>query len=187
MRVITGLARGFSLKTLDSEDTRPATDRVKENIFNLLIGEEFDGPGADIFAGSGALGIEMLSRGASSAVFVEANEKAADVIVENLNHVSKHIDVIVDADSMVKAMSYEQFIANATPKSFQWIFLDPPFPLSNDQLYGPKLIKLFMPLLKKGGVLIYRQHRGVKDQKWKAKIWKDKTYGINRVIFFVNE
>lgn len=184
MRVITGLAKGFNLKTLDSSKTRPATDRVKESIFNLLIGEEFTGPGADIFAGSGALGIEMLSRGASSCKFVEANPAAAKVIVENLSHVAKNIPAVTDPAAMVKTMSCEEFVANALPSSLQWIFLDPPFPLSEEPSYGPRMVEMVMPLLQEGGLLVYRQHRGVKNQTWQREPWKDRTYGINRVLFF---
>ncbi|GEM_PF-6471772 len=184
MRVITGLAKSLLLKTLDSSKTRPATDRVKESIFNLLIGEDLTGAGADIFAGSGALGIEMLSRGASNCTFVEANPAAAKVIKDNLLHVSKNISVIKDVESMVKIQSCEEFVANAKLKSLQWIFLDPPFPLSQDAEYGPRIVKMVLPLLQANGILIYRQHRNVKNQKWTIEPKKDRTYGINRVMFF---
>ena len=84
MRVIAGTARSLPLKTIDGPETRPTTDRIKETLFNML---QMDVPGCrflDLYAGSGAIGIEALSRGARQSVFVEHNPKAAQCIRENL-------------------------------------------------------------------------------------------------------
>ena len=84
MRVITGKARGIQLKTPEGMATRPTTDRVKEAMFSII---HFDIPGArvlDLFGGTGQLGIEALSRGASHAVFVDAREESCRLIRENL-------------------------------------------------------------------------------------------------------
>ena len=84
MRVITGSARGRRLRELEGQETRPTTDRVKEGIFNII---QFDIEGRrvlDLFAGTGQLGIEALSRGAESAVFVEQRRDAVRLIRENL-------------------------------------------------------------------------------------------------------
>ena len=84
MRVITGTARGVQLKTPDGMTTRPTADRVKEALFSII---QFEIPGArvlDLFGGTGQLGIEALSRGAKSAVFVDAREEACRLIKENL-------------------------------------------------------------------------------------------------------
>ena len=86
MRVITGEARGRRLKELSGMDTRPTTDKVKESMFNIV---QFDIEGRkvlDLFAGTGQLGIEALSRGAESAVFVDVRKDAAALIRENLAH-----------------------------------------------------------------------------------------------------
>ena len=85
MRVIAGKARRLNLKTIPGNDTRPTTDRIKETLFNILQPEI---PGCrflDLFSGSGAIGIEALSRGADYAVFVEKNPKACACILENLS------------------------------------------------------------------------------------------------------
>ena len=85
MRVIAGKARRILLKTVEGLDTRPTTDRIKETLFNIL---QPDLPGArvlDLFSGSGALGIEALSRGAAYGVFVENSSKALQCIRENLS------------------------------------------------------------------------------------------------------
>ena len=86
MRVIAGSARRLLLKTLPGNDTRPTTDMIKETLFNMI---NFDLPGSrflDLYAGSGAIGIEALSRGASFCTFVDNNAKAAAVIRENVEH-----------------------------------------------------------------------------------------------------
>ena len=84
MRVIAGSARSLRLKTIEGMDTRPTTDRIKETLFNMINSHI---PGArflDLFAGSGAIGIEALSRGASEAVFIDSNRKCIDCIKYNL-------------------------------------------------------------------------------------------------------
>ena len=84
MRVIAGSARSLRLKTLDGMDTRPTTDRIKETLFNMIGPSMFDCVFLDLFAGSGGIGIEALSRGAREAVFVENNPKAMMCVKDNL-------------------------------------------------------------------------------------------------------
>ena len=84
MRVIAGSAKSMPLKTIPGTDTRPTTDRIKETLFNMLQPYLCDCRFLDIFSGSGAIGIEALSRGAYSCVFIEKNKKAAECIRENL-------------------------------------------------------------------------------------------------------
>lgn len=120
MRVITGSARGRRLKELEGMETRPTTDRVKESMFNIL---QFDIEGSrvlDLFAGTGQLGIEALSRGASSAVFVEQRRDAAALVRENLK-----LTGLSDRARVVggEALSY---LASAG-EQFDIIFLDPPY------------------------------------------------------------
>ena len=84
MRVITGSARGRRLFTLEGNDVRPTTDRVKEALFSIVQFELEGRKVLDLFAGSGQLGIEALSRGAQSAVFIDRSKKAADIVRKNL-------------------------------------------------------------------------------------------------------
>ncbi|MBR5337647.1 MAG: 16S rRNA (guanine(966)-N(2))-methyltransferase RsmD [Lachnospiraceae bacterium] len=86
MRVIAGSARRLLLKSVDGMDTRPTTDRIKETIFNIINDELYEAVFVDLFAGSGGIGIEALSRGAKEAIFVENNRRAISVIKENLEH-----------------------------------------------------------------------------------------------------
>ncbi|HRT82268.1 MAG TPA: 16S rRNA (guanine(966)-N(2))-methyltransferase RsmD, partial [Oscillospiraceae bacterium] len=86
MRVITGFARGRKLKALDGESVRPTGDRVKEAVFSIIQFELEGRSFLDLFAGSGQMGIEALSRGAASCVFVEKDKDAYSVIKDNLAH-----------------------------------------------------------------------------------------------------
>lgn len=120
MRVITGSARGCRLKELEGMETRPTTDRVKEGLFNII---QFDIEGRkvlDLFAGTGQLGIECLSRGAASAVFVDRRTDAVKLIRENLKATRLSDKArVVSGDSMEFLKSLRE--------SFDLIFLDPPY------------------------------------------------------------
>ena len=85
MRIIAGTARSLPLKTIEGADTRPTTDRIKETLFNMLQNEISGCYFLDLFAGSGQIGLEALSRGAEYAVFVENSKKAAACIQDNIH------------------------------------------------------------------------------------------------------
>ena len=85
MRIISGKAKGTKLYTLEGMNTRPTLDRVKESIFNIMQGEIEDAKVLDLFAGSGAIGIEFLSRGAEKVYFCDKSPKAVDMIKKNLD------------------------------------------------------------------------------------------------------
>ncbi len=120
MRVITGSARGRRLKELEGMETRPTTDRVKEGLFNIL---QFDIEGRrvlDLFAGTGQLGIECLSRGAASAVFVDRRGDAVKLIRENLACTDlQNRAQVVTGDSMEYLRRLQE--------TFDLVFLDPPY------------------------------------------------------------
>ena len=120
MRVISGTARGSKLETLDGLSTRPTIDRVKEGIFSSI---QFLIPGAkvlDLFAGSGQMGIESLSRGALSCTFVDSNPRAADIVKKNLKTCN-----LFDKSRVVN-MPAQEFLS-FSKDSFDLIFLDPPY------------------------------------------------------------
>lgn len=120
MRVITGEARGRKLKTLEGLDVRPTTDRVKEGLFNII---QFDLPACrflDLFAGSGQIGIEALSRGADYALFNDQSREAQQVIKDNL------LSVGLYKKSRVIAMDAKAFL-QSTKDVFDIVFLDPPY------------------------------------------------------------
>lgn len=120
MRVITGSARGRKLKELTGLDTRPTTDRVKEAIFSII---QFDLEGRrvlDLFAGTGQLGIEALSRGAAAAVFVEQRREAAALVRDNLE--------LTGLASSARVVGGDAFaFLQSAKETFDIIFIDPPF------------------------------------------------------------
>ena len=89
MRIISGTARGTKLFTLDGTNTRPTLDRVKEPLFNILNFRLQDAIVLDLFAGSGALGLEAISRGATKAIFCEHDRNAANIIEKNIEKTTK--------------------------------------------------------------------------------------------------
>lgn len=120
MRVITGTARGRRLQELDGMETRPTADRVKEGMFSALQFEIEKRTALDLFAGTGQLGIEALSRGASSAVFVDHRAEAVRLIRENL----KRTD-LTDRARVIQGDSMEYL--RTLREKFDLIFLDPPY------------------------------------------------------------
>ncbi len=124
MRIISGRARGTRLRTLEGDATRPTSERAKEAVFSMLQFELADARVLDLFAGSGQMGLEALSRGAAHAVFCDASKKAVEIIKANvtLTH-SESTSEIVCAD-------YTACLArlSGTPP-FDLVFLDPPYAL----------------------------------------------------------
>ena len=122
MRVIAGSARRTPLKTLEGMNTRPTQDRIKETLFNMLQYDLADCAFLDLFAGSGGIGIEALSRGAGQAVFVEQNEAAVQIVRENLK-ITKLEDraVVMHCDALTALKRLEG------KYRFDFIFMDPPY------------------------------------------------------------
>ena len=122
MRVIAGSARRLLLKTVEGLDTRPTTDRIKETLFNILQNEISGSTVLDLFAGSGAIGIEALSRGAREAVFIENGSRQAACIRDNLRTTRLMEKAVVMECDVLKGIS-----RLSTQKKFDFIFLDPPY------------------------------------------------------------
>ncbi len=146
MRIITGTARGCRLKTPKGMATRPTADRIKESLFNILGGRVYDAQVLDMFAGTGALGLEALSRGAEHGVFVD--KATSKLIAENAEHTH-----LADRAEILKGdvfFAMQRFIAGG--RMFDLIFCDPPYHLGLSQ----RALELIdsSSLLKPGGLLI---------------------------------
>ena len=122
MRVIAGSAKSLKLKTLDSMDTRPTQDRTKETLFNVLSPYIADRRFVDLFAGSGGIGIEALSRGAKSCVFVEQNPQALACITENLTYPK-----LADKAKVLKGDVLTLMRQIPDDEPYDIIFMDPPY------------------------------------------------------------
>ena len=145
MRVVAGIRKGLKLKAPEGEGTRPTTDRVKESVFNIIQQYVPAGRVLDLFAGSGALGIEALSRRSSHCVFVEHDKRAFALVRQNIE-LARLTDVseLVFSDSLV--------YLNRVSGSFDIIFIDPPY---NKGFFTPVLDTIFKKnLLADGGIIV---------------------------------
>ncbi len=143
MRVITGTARGCKLITPDGMDVRPTGEKVKEGIFSSIQFELENAHVLDLFAGSGQLGIEALSRGASRAVFVDNSTRSLRCINENLRNTK-----LTRLADVVNRDSYDYI--RLTAQTFDIIFLDPPYNYGHIH----KLLPLAAAKLRAGGSII---------------------------------
>lgn len=122
MRVIAGTARSLQLVTPKGEDTRPTTDRIKETLFNMIQFDIQEAVFLDLFAGSGGIGIEALSRGAKEAVFVDNSRDAYNCITQNLKHTKMEAQATVYKQDVFVALTMLEY-----QKKFDVIFMDPPY------------------------------------------------------------
>ncbi|MCM1268123.1 MAG: 16S rRNA (guanine(966)-N(2))-methyltransferase RsmD [Bacteroidales bacterium] len=178
MRVIAGTARSLRLKTPEGADTRPTTDRIKETLFNMLQPYLYDAVFVDLFAGSGGIGIEALSRGARHAYFAEHEKKALSCIRENLQftHLADRATILqTDAVSALYGIH---------EKAVDVIFMDPPYDCGHeervlDALSGLPFVTddtLIVIEASLKGDLSYLDERGF-------SLEKEKVYKTNRHIF----
>ncbi len=179
MRVIAGSARRLQLKTVEGKNTRPTTDRIKETLFNMIAS---DMPGCrflDLFAGSGAIGIEALSRGASEAVFVERSPKAMSVIRENL----KYTKLDPKADTMLCDFR-KALVRLDGRRSFDYIFLDPPY----NKMIEKEVLEYISNsgLLSRKGTVIVEASIGTKfdyAETMGYSVIREKKYKTNQHVF----
>ena len=151
MRVIAGKAKGIVLKTPDGMLTRPTADRVKEALFSIL---QFDIPGTkilDLFGGTGQLGIEAISRGAKSAVFVDAADAPCRLIKENLRRAK------METEGRVVRADYLQFLSQCR-ETFDIIFLDPPY--AEKFLENALNLITEIDILQSGGIIVTERPAG---------------------------
>lgn len=178
MRVITGIARGRNLETLPTDDVRPTYDRVKEAMFSIIQFEIEGRRVLDLFAGSGQLGIEALSRGAESATFIDNSKKSIDVVRRNLATVKMSDKAtVIQADAV-------SFSANCAGR-FDIAFLDPP--------YDSGLIEKALPnvamKMTDGGVIVCETeiHETLPESAGDFKIYRDYKYGKTKITVYRRE
>ncbi|MBQ8522588.1 MAG: 16S rRNA (guanine(966)-N(2))-methyltransferase RsmD [Clostridia bacterium] len=149
MRVIAGIYRGKKLKEFSLSSTKPTLDRVKESLFSSIQFDLIDACVLDLFAGTGALGIESVSRGAKSVDFVDSNTEAIKIIKENLQGIK--------GDYTVTKSDYMSYLVDAKRQAKQYdiILLDPPY----DSDFGVRAIEYILTnnLLSDNGIIIYEK------------------------------
>ncbi|MDD6994619.1 MAG: 16S rRNA (guanine(966)-N(2))-methyltransferase RsmD [Candidatus Borkfalkiaceae bacterium] len=151
MRIIGGKHRGRALTEFKGEEIRPTADRVKESLFNILSGEKYGIAGArvlDLFCGSGALGLECLSRGAKEAIFNDCSKNSVAVLRANIKKLGE------EERCTVYALDYTACLARLNGK-FDIVFIDPPYRYA----YGEVAVKALLDrdLLAENGVIVYER------------------------------
>lgn len=180
MRVIAGKAKSIPLKTIKGTETRPTTDRIKETLFNILQPVLFDARFLDLFSGSGGIGIEALSRGASYAVFIDNHKKAMACLKENLTFTklaASAYTLEADALSGLKRLEGKE-------APFDIIFMDPPY---GSGLEFSILEYMSKSKLLKGETCIILETSLTADVSYMEslgfEIVREKRYKTNRHIF----
>ena len=182
VRVISGSARGLKLNTPGDDRVRPTTDRVKESMFNIVQDWVYDSQVLDLFAGSGALGIEALSRGASQAVFCDNSLDSIKIIKSNIEKAR-----VVDRSQIVSG-DFKRCLRDMEAKnqSFDMIFVDPPY---YEGLFEEVLDTIrSCKILEKDGIVIV-EHDAKKPigQVEGLEVYKEKKYGITMLTFYCLE
>jgi len=179
MRVIAGSARRINLVTPAGDDTRPTTDRIKETLFNILQPDLYDARFLDLFAGSGGIGIEALSRGASEAVFVERARKPLECIKENLRRTG-----LFPAARVIESDVYSAIGRLKGSGRFDIIFMDPPY--DSDYIKGVLAALRSTDLADEDTMLIAEADRDM-DMSFAAelgyRIDRIKNYKTNMHVF----
>lgn len=188
MRVIAGKYRGANLVAPPGKDTRPITDRAKETLFNVL-GHKFGLAGVlpdiavlDLFAGSGSLGIEALSRGAQSCVFVERGRPAINAIRANIRKLR-----LERVTSVVVENAWTMRVPSVEPDGYGVIFLDPPYRDVADTRRVIDLLERLAPRLAPDGVLVFRHEDRAdhsNDQPQMLECGDERVVGTMRIRFF---
>ncbi|WP_028505993.1 16S rRNA (guanine(966)-N(2))-methyltransferase RsmD [Ruminococcus sp. FC2018] len=175
MRVITGKCRGKKLATLEGLDTRPTTDMVKESVFSII---QFDVAGSkvlDLFAGSGQMGIEALSREADHCVFVDSNPEAIRIVKQNIS------DCKFVAQSRVLGMDSFEYL-RVSKGGFDIVFIDPPY----RQGLVEKALGFMGDQLNSGGIVVCEHEKELEltDSYDGIRLYKRYKYGKTAVTVF---
>ncbi len=179
MRIIAGKARSLPLKTISGLDTRPTTDRVKETLFNMLNPFLLDCQFLDLFAGSGQMGLEAVSRGAQKAVFVENNKKAAACIEQNIQFTKFTENCTLLRKDVVSAIRWME-----GREDFDIVFMDPPY---DKNLEADALRALSSSAIIHEGSLVIVEASLNTDLSYAVdfgyEVTKEKAYKTNQHIF----
>ena len=171
MRIVAGEHRGARIFAPKGRETRPTSDRVREAAFNL-IGPVDDAAVLDLFAGSGAMGLEALSRGAASAVFVESDRDACRVIDRNIEKLRVTGARVVQQD-VLRALAMDR-------RTYDLILCDPPYGYPDGGQLAPYLVRSLAP----DGVLVYETGSREEPAIEGLSMRTSRTYGSARLTLF---
>lgn len=181
MRVISGKAKGKLLVAPEGLDTRPITAMMKEALFSMWQFKLMDSSFLDLFAGSGSMGIEAISRGASNVAFVEKSKKAIDVIKKNIKNCNFTDGYTVYHDDVFNRVN----VLKENGQKFDIIYMDPPYTV--DEIFVPVLECVALAeILEEGGELAIRSKKEKELPETVGRLYKYKTrtYGISTIHFY---
>lgn len=170
MRVITGTARGRRLETLSGDDVRPTTDKVKESVFSIIQFQLQGRMFLDLFAGSGQMGIEALSRGAKGAYFLDMRRDAVSVIRKNLSATG------FEEQAEVRCADSLMFLANC-PVKFDIAFVDPPY----NKGIAKKAMELLPSVMNPAGVMVVETAAEEELPETAGDFVLDRTYRYGKI------
>lgn len=179
MRIIGGRAKGTKLYTLEGESTRPTLDRVRESLFNILQFKIPDAIFLDLFSGSGACGIEAVSRGAKKAILCDKSKQAIEIIKKNIEktHTQQQIELY--------QTTFEELLTTKIKEKLDIIFMDPPY--QTDFAYEAVKIIIEKNLIGEDSIIVIEtdQEKRVKEQlkKVEIEIMDERKYGRAHLIF----
>lgn len=178
MRIIAGEKRGHTIFAPRGRETRPTSDRVRENIFNIVGPWVEDARVLDLYAGSGAMGLEALSRGAASVVFVESDPEALRVIQRNLDKLRLTGARVVRLDSTA-ALTQE----SSSGRKYDLVLVDPPYDMTNYDV-----LSRYLPnVLADDGLLVFETAAKVEPELSGLTVRTTRRYGSTRVTVFEHE
>ena len=183
MRVISGKARGLKLNAPKNNDVRPTTDRVKESLFNMINPYMMESSILDLFAGTGSLGIECLSRGANKCIFLDSSKESIGIIKSNIKKAR------VEKESIVLNCDFKSAINSLALKTetFDVIFMDPPY---YKNMFDDALNSIDNNnLLKEDGIIVVEHDTKDKFPDSIGRLYKsrDKKYGNTTLTFYKME
>ena len=183
VRIIAGTAKGIRLKTPKGMNTRPTADRVKESVFGILGVALIDAEVLDLFAGTGNLGLEALSRGAAAATMVDKNIQSVKIMLENAILTDLSRAAVICREDVMAALKRLQ----TTGKSFDLIFCDPPYNLG----LAPKVLRELdaVDVLRAGGIFIleHSRHEKLPEELKRIVAYRSEFYGETVVSFFIKQ
>lgn len=178
MRVISGKYRHITLNTLEGDSTRPTKDMVKEAMFDSLQVGEGDSF-LDLFSGSGACGIEAISRGANKVVFNDINRAAIKVIESNLEKIKENAKVL--------NLNYDEALMVLKDEEFDFMFVDPPYAFEHyEDIFT--LADKYNVMAKWGKIIVeVRKETKLNETYLDYELYKEKKYGISKLLYFRRE
>jgi 16S rRNA (guanine966-N2)-methyltransferase len=181
LRVIAGKAKGRKLKSVPGDTTRPITDRAKESLFNILAGDVVDSKWWDLFAGTGAVGIEALSRGATFVRFTDMNRAPIDTIRFNVEHCG------LNAQAEIRRADAYTYLAATPDKKFEYIYIAPP-QYKDMWVKALELVDDNVAWLSEDAWVIVqmapREYRDEKPELKNLKEFEQRKYGSTLLVFY---